>query len=146
VPLTTIPNTEMLSANTEIMVEAIWCSGSPNVSVSFMCCTPLRMLCTAVIVVYQCVACILPFAFSWVATTVCCVCYSIRIVYSTVYFCIYCTLLYCIINQCASYPHNTCTTTGWATTVGWLLIMTTVGKKHAVKYTKEATLTKPIHY
>jgi len=30
--------------------------------------------------------------------------------------------------------------------VGWLLIMTTVGKTHAVKYTKEATLTKPIHY
>jgi len=73
-----------------------------------------------------------------------------------------------------AYPHNTCTTVGWllimttvargcattvgwllimttvargcATTVGWLLIMTTVGKTHAIKYTKEATLTKPIHY
>jgi len=31
------------------------------------------------------------------------------------------------------HPHNTCTTTGCATTVCWLLIMTTVGKTHAVK-------------
>jgi len=61
------------------------------------------------------------------------------------------------------HPHNTCTTTGcattkdWllimttvargcATTVGWQLIITTVGKTPAVNYTKEATLTKPIHY
>jgi len=62
-----------------------------------------------------------------------------------------------------TYPHTTHTThapqlvvlSQWigttlarvcATAVGWLLIMTTVGKTRAVKYTKEATLTKLIHY
>jgi len=39
--------------NAEIMVEATWRSVSQNVSVSCMCCAPLWMLCTIVIVVYH---------------------------------------------------------------------------------------------
>jgi len=120
------------------------------------------VLCTAVNVVYHCTCCVpvcsvLPFYIQLssyhcvlrLLQCLCCVQYSI--------FCIYCALFCCTTNQCAThnislhYPHNTCTTTGcattvgWllimttvargcATTVGWLLIMTTVGKAHAVKY------------
>jgi len=132
------------------MIEATWPSGSPNIFV---------LLCY-VCVVYHCNCCVprvyqcsvLPFCIHLssyhcvfrMLQCLCCVQYSI--------FCIYCTLLCCTTNQCASHsisphhPHNTCYTTGCDTTVGWLLIMTTVGKTHAVKYTKEATLTKTIHY
>jgi len=114
-------------------------------------------LCTAVNVVYRCNCCVpvcsvLPFCIQLssyhcvlrMLQCLCCVQYSI--------FCIYCAFLCCTINQCTSHnisplhPHNTCTTTGSATTVSWLLIMTTVGKTHGVKYSKEATLIKLIHY
>jgi len=74
--------------------------------------------------------------------------------YSTVIF----EFIYCALTSVphTTYPHTTHTgcakTVGWllimatvargcATTVGWLHIMITVGKTHAVKYTKEATLT-----
>jgi len=59
------------------------------------------MLCTAVIVVYQCVAGVLPFC---VQLSYHCVLhiYSVCVVYCTV-FCIYCTLLCCTTNLVVLY-------------------------------------------
>jgi len=107
----------------------------------------MYVLCTAVNVVYRCNCCVLTFcnqlgSYHYVAyatvSVLCIVQYFLYIL------CI--AVLYPLTSvPPTTYPDNTCTTTGCATTVGWLLIMTTVGKTHAVKYTKEATLTKPIH-
>jgi len=82
-------------------------------------------------------------------TTVYCICYSVCVCIVQYFFAF---IVHCCVVPLTSVPPTTYPPPstqhmqGYATTVGWLLIMTTVGKTHAVKYTKEATLTKPIHY
>jgi len=69
--------------------------------------------------------------------------------YSTVFFVfiVHCCVVPLTSVPPTTYPHTTHTTHApQLATVDWLLIMTTVGKTHAVKYAKEAILTKPIHY
>jgi len=101
--------------------------------------------------VYQCVVCFL-FAFSSVATTVL---HMLQHLLCIVQYFFVSVVHYCIVPLTSvpptTYPHTThtthvCITTGCTTTVDWLLIMATVGRTHAAKYIKEATLTKPLHY
>jgi len=124
--------------NIEIMVEATWRSGSHvsviyvlcttvNVVYHFNCCVPVCSQCTSF---FHSV--IDPLRFSWVATTVCCICYSVCVVYIVQYFFVF--IVHCCVVPLTSVPPTTYPPTIHTTHapqlvvppqwVGYILIMT----------------------
>jgi len=103
----------------------------------------MYVFCTAVNVVYRCNCCVPVFSVLPVRIKLssyhcmCICCYSVCVAYSIIFFLfiVHCCVVPLTSVPLTTHPHttHTCTKTGCATTVGCLLIMTTVGKTHTAK-------------